>query len=561
MNRRDSRTIAARASLPPAKFAATTPTGLALRSYATLEYQDNSVSDPGIEHYLGLQNGGAAISSDSFAQTLSLDHVQVDFPNLQKDVNALRARQTERWRPRPELLRPRDGSAVNGLAGPSSAAMIAILYLWWKTKRLRNDSGAGNEMTRLAMVSVMVLGSLIQPATSTGEERSTQITQPLTDLPTRMWVDDSGYHRTRASLVGIGSAHVRLFKENGFHSTLPLARLSQRDQQYVATIRRSQPARNEITIPRRNAASVIYLSVSQGLLRDLSQEIEREGPVTACVLGVPVAGIARTEAEIDVELVPDEERAVLELPIRGTVHSDMTAYPSILEVYTRGLTGFGKRLRLVVDRNGAQVETVDGWSESNFVTTGISTSASILRRLVLRVATRQVERRKPRIDVAAAQLQCSRIDNAFESAAEKSVKRLNGSMATAIREFSKTQSFYGVSLGYTTSASHLQVVVNLPNRVGLTQPPPIASLTAPLIVRVHSSALPNTMSEEAQQELKAVVERLAPLVPNANGRLREMLNRTDLDIAESADKSWLIISMEPSPPIPSESNADLALAD
>jgi len=52
-------------------------------------------------------------------------------------------------------------------------------------------------------------------------------------LPMRPWVDDTGHYRVNARLIEIGRDFVRLLKENGATSTVPMNRLSVADRDYV----------------------------------------------------------------------------------------------------------------------------------------------------------------------------------------------------------------------------------------------------------------------------------------------------------------------------------------
>jgi SLA1 homology domain 1, SHD1 len=54
-----------------------------------------------------------------------------------------------------------------------------------------------------------------------------------TERPVRDWVDDTGLFRTRGQLVAILDGKVRILKETGRTTTVPLSRLSAADRQYV----------------------------------------------------------------------------------------------------------------------------------------------------------------------------------------------------------------------------------------------------------------------------------------------------------------------------------------
>lgn len=51
--------------------------------------------------------------------------------------------------------------------------------------------------------------------------------------PTREWVDDTGLFRVRGRLLAILDGKVRILKETGRTTTVPLARLSAADREYV----------------------------------------------------------------------------------------------------------------------------------------------------------------------------------------------------------------------------------------------------------------------------------------------------------------------------------------
>ena len=55
-----------------------------------------------------------------------------------------------------------------------------------------------------------------------------------TDLPYRLWTDNTGEYRTVGRLVQITKTHVRMLKDNGKHSTVAKTRLSKADLKYAA---------------------------------------------------------------------------------------------------------------------------------------------------------------------------------------------------------------------------------------------------------------------------------------------------------------------------------------
>lgn len=52
----------------------------------------------------------------------------------------------------------------------------------------------------------------------------------------RLWVDDTGSFKINGQLVVILDGKVRILKETGRTTTVPLSRLSNADQEYVAQV-------------------------------------------------------------------------------------------------------------------------------------------------------------------------------------------------------------------------------------------------------------------------------------------------------------------------------------
>jgi hypothetical protein len=64
----------------------------------------------------------------------------------------------------------------------------------------------------------------------------------------REWVDDTGRFKTRARLISLLDGHVRLIKENGRTTTVPLNRLSQNDLEFVNRQASAQRATLNMTV-------------------------------------------------------------------------------------------------------------------------------------------------------------------------------------------------------------------------------------------------------------------------------------------------------------------------
>jgi hypothetical protein len=64
-------------------------------------------------------------------------------------------------------------------------------------------------------------------------EPAKPITLSASESPMRSWTDNTGKYRVRARLAVVGDDYVRLLKETGKYTTVPLKRLSNTDLAYV----------------------------------------------------------------------------------------------------------------------------------------------------------------------------------------------------------------------------------------------------------------------------------------------------------------------------------------
>jgi hypothetical protein len=53
------------------------------------------------------------------------------------------------------------------------------------------------------------------------------------ELPSRLWTDNTGHFQIRGRLAVILDGKIRIFKENGRFTTVPVDRLSRQDRDYV----------------------------------------------------------------------------------------------------------------------------------------------------------------------------------------------------------------------------------------------------------------------------------------------------------------------------------------
>jgi hypothetical protein len=384
-------------------------------------------------------------------------------------------------------------------------------------------------------------------------EELAAITHRTPDQPPRTWLDDSGYHCIEGRLFALGPEHVVLLKANERYSTVPLARLGRLEQQYVAAVRESLAASSSgapvgsgsPTLNSVSGSALIYITATTEFLQRFTEPRAAESDVDLCILGFPVQGVARTNAGFGVGVLPTSDRATIEIQVRGTVTSRTVSDASAVQVHSRGFTSFTKRIWLLIDERGVEVESFPARSNNNIATTGITTSARRLSRLVLRIAGRRVAANKPLADQVAVQEERARLDASFEAAATDMATQINQSFRKLLADLAATQALSGMQVRLATNESSVNLYVMLPTSEQPTSPPAPADATSQLVIRMHSSVVNEKITGDTLAELQPILDNVSSRIPRLGTGISEQLDKGESESYWSPDKQWLTILWSP----------------
>ena len=135
------------------------------------------------------------------------------------------------------------------------------------------------------------------------------------------------------------------------------------------------------------------------LLRDISREfvtagleqaIDRTDPVNDVLLKVRISGTGHITAKVGVELVPNEEMAVVDLVTTGTILASTVGVRGPVQVYTDSNVPFQIRQRVYLRPEGIGTDCPQSNAQSDTTLTGITTDFHCLMdRLLKKVACKQ----------------------------------------------------------------------------------------------------------------------------------------------------------------------------
>ncbi len=211
------------------------------------------------------------------------------------------------------------------------------------------------------------------------------------------------------------------------------------------------------------------------------------------IMGTDVEGVTHTTGYRTATLVPDENRAVLDLLIVGTTTSETTGYHSPVTLGSHGVTQWTGRKRLYIDADGT---TAPDCSTAEACThTCIDWICVCGGRLVTRIATRKVYQSKGEAECVAAQHAEARVKTRMESDVKEGLNKQNKNTADKFRNPLQRWGAFPEDMVYSTTSDALWVRAREagPTRLAAPTPAPNFNDSAFLGARIHESFVNNLM--------------------------------------------------------------------
>ncbi|MFM7207652.1 MAG: hypothetical protein ACKO4T_13405 [Planctomycetaceae bacterium] len=239
----------------------------------------------------------------------------------------------------------------------------------------------------------------------------------------------------------------------------------------------------------------LYLEVDESLLaKGVNRAVDDVSPINDTVLGTRVRGTGVTSGIVYLDFVPSAERAVVDLALDATNHSDTRGSQGPVTVRTLGTTKVDARKRVLIDDQGIASTPVEAHASTDTRTAGIGVNKKFGQRLIRRIASKKIAEMRPRAEAIAEGRARDKVREQFES-------QTSGPIAQAARDYQAKfrrplmeRGWYPELLHLTTTASRLQVTArkSLADQIAAFTPPPVVDPDAVLSARVHESLVNNS---------------------------------------------------------------------
>jgi len=235
----------------------------------------------------------------------------------------------------------------------------------------------------------------------------------------------------------------------------------------------------------------LVVRVSRDLVAAVTvRMVDEIQPVEDCILNVAINGTGHTRGQAIAELVPNSERAQINIVFNGTVHSNTIGYAERgVRVYSTGLTQVFTSKPIFVDPERIWTTT----SVANAQTQTNIADIEAQRRIVERIAWRRARQQQPLADAIAAQHAAQRATAQSDGQGDSQVAQANQRYQTQIRQPLLERNIFPQKLRYFTTAEavHAMGLQAGPADLGSSAPPPPVAEPLDLNVQLHESMINN----------------------------------------------------------------------
>ena len=242
----------------------------------------------------------------------------------------------------------------------------------------------------------------------------------------------------------------------------------------------------------------------------IEQPIDDVAPVTDVILGTNISGTGRTVGRLAVQLVPSEDKAMLETTLVGTTLTRTVGVNGPATVHTDGTTEILGTKRIVIDENGLASYPAKAKATTKTKITGVGANS----RMVQKIASRKVYEAKSEAEAIGSDHAAARVRHRVEKQSADQLGQAQWQFNEKFRNpLMRRREFPALQFSTTKDAMFVKALQASQNRLGAPNDPPEITVANDLAAQVHESMVNNlaaallsgmTLKEEELQ--KKVIE-------------------------------------------------------
>ena len=263
-----------------------------------------------------------------------------------------------------------------------------------------------------------------------------------------------------------------------------------------------------------------HLAISGPLLQaGIATELDEQMTVWEEILGTTIRANSHLQGEVTLDLVPDDERAVLDLILAGTVNSDNTGYNGPVRIFSDGTTRVGGRKRIAIDAEGIDSSPAVVSARTRTRIRWISARTPVVES----IAWNRARRTQPQYEAIASGRSGRRVASRMDARIEELLATPQARFEEDFRKPLLRRDAFPRELAFRTSEDQLfvRLLQAADSQLGSPGAPPNAAEGYDLSLGVHQSLVGNLSQallggvSLSDQQLQEFLAQLLGEVPEA----------------------------------------------
>ncbi len=268
----------------------------------------------------------------------------------------------------------------------------------------------------------------------------------------------------------------------------------------------------------------LLLEVDEALLsRAVNRVVDETMPVNEVILGTRIRGTGHTSGLVLLEFQPSEKRAVIDLLLTATNHSQTHGTKGPVTVHTLGTATVDARKRVFIDAAAVTSAPVEANVSISTKTAGIAVNKRCGQNLIRKIASRKVAQMQPQARAISQQRARERVRSQFEAQTADVLRRAASDYQTKFRNRLLERGWYPEMLRINSDDQRILATARkaLPDQVAAFTKPPAVASAAVLSGRIHQSFFNNLTEQElagrtlTKEELESQMQKAGRKMPES----------------------------------------------
>lgn len=180
-------------------------------------------------------------------------------------------------------------------------------------------------------------------------------------------------------------------------------------------------------------ANFYFSASAETIAKGMADKVDQQSPVNEVILGTRIRGVAHTIGDVSARLVPDANKAVVEVVLQGVSYSNTIGRQKPVSVFSRGTTQILGRKLLVIEPEGVFGMPATARCSTNTRIRGIRADGGIGSRLVEKIAWKRAYRQKAQAERISSRRAERRVANLMDEQASELIANSNQRLNREIR--------------------------------------------------------------------------------------------------------------------------------